>query len=452
MATSRRGHGFDRRLASLRETVSTELWPVPVIWIIVAVAAGLAIPIIDASVDSGIEGPLQGVIFSGGAAAARSVLGAIAGSLITATSLTFSLTVVALQLASSQASPRLLRLFASDKAVHATLAMFLATFAFALTVLRTVRDATDAGGGFVPRIGVTVASVLTLASIVTLTLFLAHLARQLRVETMLREVHHETSATIKLVAETEPDDAIPVDRSTLGVAHLITATRSGFISAVDRDKLVRIACANSIVIGELHNVGSSVIDGTPLASWWSDAGELVDADALRSAVNGAYSYAYERTAAQDVGFGIRQIADIASKALSPGVNDPTTAVHAISHLSAMLCSLTELPEQHPGLVDDDGALRVIRGIHEFDDLLEVAVQQPRRYGASDPDVATRLLALLREVGFRATTTRQRTAVRLQLGRLEASIADESYDDSERAHFAEIASTVRRTLDHQPEAS
>lgn len=453
MVSSARGHRLTRRVASMRESVSTELWPVPVFWIVAAVAAGLAIPMLDAAVDSSIDGFLQGVLFSGGAAAARAVLGAIAGSLITATSLTFSLTVVALQLASSQATPRLLRLFASDKAVHATLSMFLATFAFALTVLRTVRDNTDAGGGFVPRIGVTVASVLTLASIVTLTLFLAHLARQLRVETMLREVHHETSATIRLVASTERSDAIEVDQSTFSDAHLLTATRSGFISAVDRDKLVAVARRYSIIIAERHNVGSSVVAGTPLVTWWSDAGELVDADELRSAVNAAYSLAYERTAAQDVGFGIRQIADIASKALSPGVNDPTTAVHALSHLSAILCSLTTLQQQLPGLVDEDGALRVIRGIHDFDRLLDIALQQPRRYGASDPDVAERMLTLLNEVGFRACTQDQRAAVLSQLGRMMASIAAADYDHIERAHFAELASTVTRTFDeHTPETS
>ncbi|MGV8895118.1 MAG: DUF2254 domain-containing protein [Rhodoglobus sp.] len=453
MASATRGHRWSRRLASLSESISTELWPVPVFWIVIAVAAGVAIPILDRLVDQDIAGVLQGILFSGGPSAARAVLGAIAGSLITATSLTFSLTVVALQLASSQASPRLLRLFASDRAVHATLAMFLATFAFALTVLRTVRDETEAGGGFVPRIGVTLASVLTLASIVTLTLFLAHLSRQLRVETMLREVHNETSATIELVSSTEPTTAIAVDRSTLGEPHTLTATHSGFISAVDHDKLVSIAREHAIVIAEEHSVGSSVIEGTALVSWWSDAGELVDADALRSEVNDAYNFDYERTASQDVGFGIRQIADIASKALSPGVNDPTTAVHALSHLSAILGALTVLPEQHPGLVDEDGALRVIRGIHEFDDLLEVAVQQPRRYGASDPDVASRLLELLQEVGYLARTTGQRAAVRAQLGRLMASIDAADYDQTERARFAELAATTRSTLDaHNPKDS
>ncbi len=445
-----RGNRWSRRLASLNEAISAELWPVPVFWIVIAVAAGVAIPILDRLVDQDIAGVLQGILFSGGPAAARSVLGAIAGSLITATSLTFSLTVVALQLASSQASPRLLRLFASDKAVHATLSVFLATFAFALTVLRTVRDETEAGGGFVPRIGVTVASVLTLASIVTLTLFLAHLARQLRIETMLREVHTETSNTIALVSSTEPSNAIAVDRSTLGEPHTVVAEHSGFISAVDHDKLVAIACKHSIVIAEEHTVGSSVIAGTVLVSWWSDSGELVDADALRSQVNNAYSFDYERTASQDVGFGLRQIADIASKALSPGINDPTTAVHALSHLSAILGALTALPEQHPGLVDEDGNLRVIRAIHEFDELLEVAVQQPRRYGASDPDVATRMLALLDEVGYLARTREQRAALRAQLGRLAASIDSADYDPTERAHFAVLIDETARTLDaHSP---
>ncbi len=447
-AGSSRSNGVARRLASLRESLLAELWPIPTFWIIIAVAAGVFIPLLDAVVDDDLNPFFRQMLFGGGSDAARTVLSAIAGSLITATSLTFSLTVVALQLASSQASPRLLRLFASDRAVHATLSVFLGTFAFALTVLRTVDDSTEEADAFVPRIAITVASLLTLTSIITLTLFLAHLARQLRVETMMRDVNEETARSIALVASdaTGADGANRNPERPADTTATLART-SGFIVRVDRDELVDVARRHGVVIAEEHAVGSSVIEGTPLAAWWSGPGDErpTDIETLDAEINKAYTFEYERTSSQDIGFGVRQIADIASKALSPGINDPTTAVHALSHLSALLCSIAELPDQSSGLTDSDDNLRVIRRTHDFYTLLEVALQQPRRYGASDPNVAARLFQLLREVGYRAPQAEQRRAVAEQLGRLVASVNAEQYDGTEREHFAELAAQTTRAI-------
>jgi len=143
---------------------------------------------------------VSGVLFGGDADAVRSLLGAIASSLITVTALTFSLTVVTLQLASSQFSPRLLRTFTSDQFVQATLALFLATFTYALTVLRAVRSAGDSGQAeFFPKFAVTLAFLLAVASVLGLVLFLAHLTAQIRVETMLRNVHRDASRTMRAV-------------------------------------------------------------------------------------------------------------------------------------------------------------------------------------------------------------------------------------------------------------
>ncbi|RXZ43622.1 DUF2254 family protein, partial [Agromyces binzhouensis] len=215
--------GARRWWATLAESVSSRIWPLPVAAIIAAVIAGVLLPLLDAAVDDQLPPWLGALLFSGGTEAARAVLTTISGSLITATSLTFSLTVVALQLASNQASPRVLRQFASDGMVHLTLAIFLGTFAYALTVLRTVEDAGDR----VPRIAVTVAFVLTLMSVVVLVLFLAHLASRLRVETMLRDVHRETARTIARVGADDRATAPAPERP--GDARPILARRSGFV-------------------------------------------------------------------------------------------------------------------------------------------------------------------------------------------------------------------------------
>lgn len=177
------------RLRKWSDSLRTRLWPVPLLLVAGATGLGELLPRVDRALETSTGGTATAVqLFGGGADAARTVLSAIAGSLVTATSLTFSLTVVTLQLASSQYSPRLLRTFTRDGVVQVTLGLFLATFTYALVVLRAVRsDDTDAAvdGVFVPRLSVTVAVVLTLASVLALVLFLAHLAREIRVETVL---------------------------------------------------------------------------------------------------------------------------------------------------------------------------------------------------------------------------------------------------------------------------
>ena len=187
-----------------QDTLRTELWPLPTLGVSVAVVLGVLLPRLDARLDDALPDATGVYLFGGGADAARTVLGAVASSLITVTSLTFSLTVVTLQLASSQFSPRLLRTFTRDRFVHVTLALFLATFTYALTVLRVVRTADEGQSVFVPQISVTLAFVLAIASVVGLVLFLAHLAREIRVETMLLNVH--TDASRVLDDETPADD------------------------------------------------------------------------------------------------------------------------------------------------------------------------------------------------------------------------------------------------------
>ena len=182
----------------LRDGFRTKLWPIPTLAVLAAIGLGLALPHLDDQLD------LAGshLLFGGGADAARTVLSAIAGSLITVTSLTFSLTVVTLQLASSQFSPRLLRTFTRDLVVQGTLGLFLGTFVFALTVLRTVRTETGGEPAFIPRVSVTVAFVLATVSVIALVLFLGHLTQTIRVESMLRSVHQGASDVVSGLADT----------------------------------------------------------------------------------------------------------------------------------------------------------------------------------------------------------------------------------------------------------
>ncbi|MCZ2860437.1 DUF2254 domain-containing protein [Blastococcus sp. VKM Ac-2987] len=376
------------------------LWPIPLLAVTLAVTAGLLLPVLDEALSTADEGSPLGFVFGGDPGAARDLLAAIAGSLISVTGVTFSLTVVALQLGSSQYSPRLLQTFVTDPVVQGTLAQLTGTFVYALTVLRTVRtaEATLDGRAFVPRLSITLAFLFALGSVAALVFFLGHLARMLRVETMLRNVHDEAVATIERTDQ-NPDDAPPELPGRPGTP--VEAQASGFVVAVDEERLVAVARERDLVLVLRPRMGDSVVRGTPLAHVWPrDGGPVRDPDELADAVTQAVTLSYERTPEEDAAYSVRKIVDIAGRALSPGINDPTTAVHALSHLSALLGDL--LPRHSPSLAcrDTDGTLRLVVHRWTAEELLRLGLEETIEYSSGQPAVLRRIAGLLRELAWR----------------------------------------------------
>ena len=427
-----------RAVRAAHDAVRTQLWPLPILGVAVAAALGVLIPHLDLRVDAHLPPWMDAIVFSGDAGAARTVLDAVASSLITVTSLTFSLTVVTLQLASSQFSPRLLRTFTQDIFVQVTLAIFLATFTFSLTVLRAVRSSDGSVSPFVPRLAVTTSFFLAVASVVCLVLFLAHLTRQIRVETMLRNVHLDATETVttnlKPRGSTRPDPAAnekpPTD------AEVLWAWQSGFLLRIDQDQLSDAARAAGLTMTILRHPGDFVVDGTPLGATWSPPGQPVSNRAratfdekLRTSVH----LGPERTAAQDVGYGLRQLTDVTNKALSPGINDPTTAIHALGHSAALLAELTNYELGPLVLCDAEGTVRVILHRPDFAHFMDLAVTQPRSYGKADSQVLTRLYELLRDVAWHARPEHRQPIIE-QLDRLRATAHAQDFDESEFAHL------------------
>lgn len=434
-------------LTALRDTVRSQLWPLPLAAVLVALVVGYVLPRVDAAVDQTLPGWLTSVIFGGDAGAARTVLDAVSSSLITVTSLTFSLTVVTLQLASSQFSPRLLRTFTSDVFVQATLSVFLATFTYSLTVLRTVRSGDATVPEFVPRLSVTFSYVLAVGSVIMLVVFLAHLVQQIRVEPMLRDVHDDASATIRATLggdspsghtrgqqQRDGDDHDwPTGSVPPRPAHAFTvlAPSSGFLVRVDQQELLDACIDLDVVLVLDRPMGSSLVKGTPLGSAWStdDANSPTVRGAVRERLATSVHTGFERTPVEDIGYGLRQLTDVANKALSPGMNDPTTAVHTLGHISALLCEIAAHDLGPLLLRDKDQRVRVVLCRPELSDLVDVAITQPRRYGAADPQLMLRLFQLLSELAWHCRPT-QRAVVNAQLERLVATVHAQDFDSHE----------------------
>ncbi len=412
------------RLQAVTEKLRESFWIVPALFLAAALAGGILLPHADVAAD----GALGRLVFAGDSDGARGVLGAIAGSVITVTSLTFSLTVVTLQLASSQFSPRLLRTFLRDLRNQAVLGVLLATFLYSLTVLRVVGPGGPSGADGVPDLAVTVAYLLVLASVLALVWFIQHIVDVIRVDTLMGDVRAETRSLIDRIYPADdtglPDD-ITMDLPLNG--RPVKARTSGFLLATDAESLCAWATERDLTVSVDCTPGTWVTQGTPWARIWGAEPD----DAIVEALGARVAFGGERTQQQDVDFGIRQLIDVAAKALSPGVNDPTTAVHALGHVTDLLAHLTQRTLGTVLIRDDNGTVRAALARPSFADYLEEACGQVRRYGADEPDVVHSLLDLLADVGSQVTTVQRLDAVRLQL----AALATDARREIESPHDA-----------------
>jgi uncharacterized membrane protein len=338
-----------------------------------------------------------GWLFGGGAEGARGVLQAIASTMVTVTALVFSITVVALQLASSQLSPRVLRAFMADRGNQTVLGVFIGAFTYALLVLRAVRSPLEDSGGFVPALSVTVAIALTLLSVALLIFFVHHAAEAMRAGVV---IDRAAGATRGLIAELYPEDvgepAQPNPPTWLEAlpAATVRAEGSGYLQSVNADALFALAEDHALTVRPAPLVGDFVLPGAPLAAVWpADALDVAVARAVRAAL----VLGPERTLQSDVAFGFQQLGDIAVKALSPGINDPTTATICIDRLGELLVTLARQGKPDEVRRGEDGSVRVVLSGPPFGRLVGVAFDPIRHYGAGDPVVAEHLLTILGRV-------------------------------------------------------
>lgn len=414
------------------EDLRSSLW----FWPAVAALLGFGVASVLGSIHPTAGSRLARLAWPGDRQSATAFLQVVAGSVITVTSLTFTLVVVALQLASQQFSPRLLREFARDVVTQLVLATLVTTFVVSVTILRSL-EADEP----LPALGLGLTLLLVLASIFGLLGFLGHIARLVRVDTMMAAVHRETRLVIErhyLPADSDYGAALPEEAEQARA--VVTATRSGFVQEVDVTALVAAAeaCDAMVVVGV--RAGDHLAVGTPVARLAVDESRRAELDA---AVHAAIQLGYERTVQQDLALGLRQLTDIAVKALSPAVNDPTTAGHAAGHVSDILIRLQSRrlgPVVHPGA---DGAPRVRTPGRDLRYYLDLVVGPIRRYGAREPAILAALLRMLRDVAVAACRDDQRAEIARQARLIVATIdpglleedAEEVRDAERRVHQA-----------------
>jgi len=391
------------------------------------------------------------LLFGVGAEGARQMLSTLAGAMMTVMGITFSMTLLALVMASSQYTSRILRNFMRSRITQFTLGVFASIFTYCLIVLRTIR-----GNGvvdeFVPSLAVFFAFVISLGGIGILIYFIHHIALSIQASSIIASVAEETNASIDRLFQKEPDQELDEDENwnqeldSLDERewYPVPAAESGYIQSVNNAALMNLARDSKSIVRMEHGIGAFVVQDTALVSLaltYPPDQKTIDA------LNDAFSIGRYRTVDQDPAFGIRQIVDMAIKALSPGVNDTSTAVICVDYLTSILTRLAG--RQFPPLYRFEGeTLRVIAIVPNFEGLLAEAFDQIRSNAGVNVAILARMLGALDTIGSMTIKGSRILALDEQLQRI-AELTDRTIEARhDRMRLEKRLSEVRETLKTQ----
>jgi uncharacterized membrane protein len=316
---------------------------------------------------------------------------------MTVVSIVFSITITALVQTSSHFGPRVLRNFTRDRKNQFVLGTFVATFLFSLMVLRTVR--TEDGSAFVPYVSVNIGIALAVLSLAVLIFFIHHIATSIQADLLVARVGEDCKAAVEtmfprtLGAGAAPDEA-PLPAWPHGAADPIRSAAVGYVEAIDERALFETACRADVVVRIVRRPGDFVGMDQALA-YGRPAGRLDDH--LSKRLIDAFGVGARRTPEQDVGYSVQQLVEIAARALSPGVNEPFTAMLCIDWIATALRSLAGREGPPPLRKDASGVVRVIACPLTFVEIVQMSFGMIRRYAGGAADIYSALLRALRDL-------------------------------------------------------
>jgi uncharacterized membrane protein len=435
------------RMRNLWHALQSSLWFLPSLMLCASVATAVGLVELQATVNVDLSERWPR-LFGSGAEGARGMLSAIATSMVTVAGVVFSITVVALSLAASQYSPRVLRNFMSDRPTQAVLGAFVSIFAYCLVVLRTVRGPDE--GGFVPSLAVLGGIGMAFIGVILLIYFVHHVASTIQVSSILERIAEETKAAIqRLFPDALGDPAVASARIAQEKARAtasIPARTTGYLVSVDGDALLACAERCSIVVELVPAIGDFVVADLPL---FRVAPPTALDEATRDALCACVLIDRQRTTEQDASFGLQQIVDIAMKALSPGVNDPTTAIACIDHLSALLAAMADRRIPTPCRATN-GVVRVVARGPDFDSMLSLAFDAIAEHAADHVEVHERLVAAIGRIADATGDGERRSTLARQLDIVVACAETAGVPLHRRARFETLCARERlRIAVHAP---
>ena len=375
------------RLRRLAGVLSETFWLLPGLMVVIGVLAAVGLVHLDRS---GVVPPsllASAWLYNGGGTGARTLLGAVASSTIGVAGTVFSITIAALSLAAGQMGPRLLRNFTKDRGNQFTLGAFLGTFSYALMVLRSVR--THSEGEFVPHVSLSVGILLAFLCVATLVYFVGHMAGRINVDNVIELVSGDVQAAIRRLTVDVAQPARP-PLAFWQEANILRDPRRGYLQHLDEDGLADWAAENETAVRLLVRPGDYVFPGAPIALITSPV------EGAEDAIRDATALGPQRISSADLEFAVRQLVEVAVRALSPGINDPHTAMSVLDRLGAALCDMVTvyLPT---GVHLRDGRPTLAVPAVDYDGLVDAMFHMIRQNAAGSAAVLIRLLEVLTAV-------------------------------------------------------
>ena len=430
-----------------REALRTNLWLVPSLEVIAAVALYVATHALDNAAYAGTVTLPSWMIF-GTADAARQILTTLAAAVITVVGIVFSITIVTLTLASTQFGPRMLRNFIRDRGTQFTLGTFVATFVYATLVLISIGPG-DRGKDFVPHLSITLSVGLVTLSMAVLIYFIHHIATSIQLPQVIASIARDLSGAIDADWN---DDGVPVEsgpsvpellRRMTDAGGTVPAPATGYLQFIRHETLTGLAAEKGAVIRLLHRPGHFLVDGHPMATVWPPGATESVSNALRR----AHITGPNRTLAQDMSFAVDQLVEIAIRALSPAVNDTFTALTCIDWLGASLCKVTTRWRPVRVHRDSDGYVRLITAHVSYTRLIERAFEKIRQAGRGMPAVMIRQLDALSMISDHTTTDEQRELLLEQAAMIlqasEESVPEPADRTDVRRQYEKLSTACRR---------
>lgn len=422
------------RLLKLRDSLAGSFWFLPTVIAFFAAGAALGLVALDHLVGEAWVRNL-GFIWSGGAEGARSVLSVVAGSVMTVVSIVFSLTITTLAQTSSHYGPRVLRNFISDRGVQMTLGVFIATFVYCLLVLRTVRSAEEEI--FVPYLAVNVGVLLAVAALGVLIYFIHHVSQSIQVEHLVALVGRgfEDARPVLFPAHHVAPilhEAAPTE-SEWREAQIVCARQAGYVQRIDDARLMALATEFDLRIKIETRPGDFATVNAPLLRVLAPAPL---AEATADALVACFSLGDHRTPFQDALYPLQQLVEIAAHALSPGINEPFTALACIDWLGNSLHAVANRDWESPERGDDAGRFRILARPVVFSEMIQTSCGQIREYACSSPTVMTGLFKMLAALGPTLQRPGDRESIRRQV-QLIAEDAEQIRNPHDRARLQSL---------------
>ncbi len=392
--------------------LKASFWFIPVLIIAASIPMAIGFIYLDGTSDYSREG-IERYFFVSSADSARSILSTISGAMIGVAGTVFSVTLVALTLASSQFGPRLIKNFMSIRLNQVVLGTYVATYLYCLLVLNAIKD-TDALS-FIPAISILVAILLAVVNIILLIIFIHQIAISIQADKVVSDIHEFISSQVKtlfpdkLGEEKEDESSIQTEEIFAQYDHSMTlnAPKSGYLEYIDSESLLNLMIAeNALLILDVRP-GNYLVEGIEIGKIYFH--EKSDKDKL-SAINKKIIVGKIRTPQQDFEFSIHQMVEIAARALSPGVNDPFTAIACIDNLTSTICYLAEVKFPSTYRFDGDKNLRVIASSLNYEGVLNTAFNQIRQFSAGSPAVIIRLMEALMTISKITKNTKHHPAI------------------------------------------